>query len=89
MEEASTPVADLKREQSEPSAIGQNGLDAAASEAVNRSTPALNEGSLSHVQFSTSDHANIRQYQYPNLPNRLPEQILQLSKRALPFQPTL
>lgn len=45
MEETNTPVADLKREQSEPSAVGQNGLDTATSEALNRSTPALDEGS--------------------------------------------
>ena len=73
MDDANTPVADLKREQSEPSAIGQNGLDAATSEAANRSTPALDEGSLSSVELSTSDDANIKQYQYHNLPNRLPE----------------
>ena len=52
MEEANTPVADLKREQSEPSAIGQNGLDAATSDALNRSTPALDEGN--NRMFSSS-----------------------------------
>lgn len=45
MEETNTPVADLKREQSEPSAVGRNGLDTATSDALNRSIPALDEGS--------------------------------------------
>ena len=44
MEEANTPIADLKREQSEPSAISQNGLEAATSDAPNDPTPGLDEG---------------------------------------------
>lgn len=44
MEEANTPVADLKREQSDPSAISQNGLDASTSDALNQPAPALDEG---------------------------------------------
>ncbi len=45
MDEANTPVADLKREQSEPSAISQNDLDVSVAGALSQPTPALDEGS--------------------------------------------
>jgi hypothetical protein len=44
MDEVNTPVSDLKREQSDPSAVSQNGLDASTSDALNQSAPALDEG---------------------------------------------
>ena len=45
MEEANTPVADLKREQSEPSAVSQNGLDASTLDAPSQLEVVPDEGS--------------------------------------------
>lgn len=52
MEEANTPIADLKREQSEPSAVTQNGLDDATTDALDQSEPGLDQGE--HPPFSSS-----------------------------------
>jgi hypothetical protein len=50
MEEGNTPVADLKREQSDPAAVAENGLDAATISALDQPTPALNEGKISAIK---------------------------------------
>ena len=44
MEEVNTPIAELKREQSDPTAISQNGLEAATSDAPNDPAPDVDEG---------------------------------------------
>jgi hypothetical protein len=46
MEEGNTPVADLKREQSDPAAVTENGLDEATTEALDQPAPALNQGKI-------------------------------------------
>lgn len=54
MEEANTPIADLKREQSEPSAASPNGLDASTPGAPDQSASALDEGKRPHFPPVTS-----------------------------------
>ena len=46
MEEANTPIADLKREQSDTPATSQNGLESTGFDAPTQSTSALDQGKI-------------------------------------------
>jgi hypothetical protein len=75
MEEGNTPVADLKREQSDPAAVAENGLDAATTSALDQPTQALNEGKISAIKFTCglrigtdSNKCRYHSLQKPHLP---------------------